>query len=182
MPEWDFFIAYSDNDVEVAERLCDVLESHFRVFLDNRRLSPDANWKQEIPKAQRNSLITVILVSPHTNRSYFQREEIATAISMAHNEVGKNHLMLVYLNTNADKIIEKHLNLVGLHSLLVGDRFDAYEVVQALIVRLHDLLDDNNQDDSLDTAVVMNNLANYLKDKENYTSAEPLFRKTLSIY
>jgi hypothetical protein len=53
-----------------------------RVFLDSRYLIPGDDWAKELAQAQRQSTITVVLVSRHSDRAS-QSEEIATGIQLA---------------------------------------------------------------------------------------------------
>ncbi|MEW6735551.1 MAG: TIR domain-containing protein [Acidobacteriota bacterium] len=83
---WDFFIAHTGKDTDVAEHLYDLLTPHCRVFLDKRCLKLGDDWDIELTRAQRASRITIVLVSSKTEQAYYQREEIAAAIDMAREE------------------------------------------------------------------------------------------------
>jgi hypothetical protein len=54
--------------------------------LDSKCLDLGDDFDSALQQAQAASLITVILVSEHTRRAYYQREEIASAIAMARTE------------------------------------------------------------------------------------------------
>jgi energy-coupling factor transporter ATP-binding protein EcfA2 len=108
---WDFFIAHAAPDTATAERLYDLLEP-CRVFLDSRCLLPGDDWDQELPHAQADSLITVILVSHHNDRAYYLREEIAIAIRKARNNKTKHRVVPVYLDSvNLEGILPYGLHL-----------------------------------------------------------------------
>lgn len=100
MPEpnqkWDFFLAHAGNDTPVAERLYDLLSPHANVFLDSHSLLEGDNWDEELARAQRNSLVTVVLVSSNTEQAYYQREEIAAAIDMARKNKGAHRVVPLY--------------------------------------------------------------------------------------
>lgn len=53
----------------MAEQLYDLLVPKAKVFLDSRELMLGDNWDEELAAAQRNSLITVVLVSRKTEKT-----------------------------------------------------------------------------------------------------------------
>jgi hypothetical protein len=89
--EWDIFIAHAGADLDAAKLLFRLLDSHARVFLDTERLRLGDNWDEELAKAQQRSRVTVVLVSSRTDGAYYQREEIAAAISLARSGTEKSH-------------------------------------------------------------------------------------------
>src|SRR5215813_7768699 len=92
--EWDIFLAHASGDTEKAVELFEVLSGWpyrpARVFLDVRTLKLGDDWDVAIPAAQRASKITVVLASRHSQTAYYQREEIAAAISLARQD-GQRH-------------------------------------------------------------------------------------------
>lgn len=94
-PQWDFFLAHAAADTADAEELYEYMSSEAKVFLDKRCLAPGDDWDQVLPQAQATSSISIILISPHTPRAYYQREEIASAIAMA--RAGTHRVVPVYL-------------------------------------------------------------------------------------
>jgi hypothetical protein len=80
---YHFFIAHANTDKSEAELLYDLLAPNSRVFLDTRCLLLGDDWDKELPKAQKNSLITVVLLSSNSEKAYYQREEIVAAINLA---------------------------------------------------------------------------------------------------
>ncbi len=92
---YDFFIAHSGKDRAAAERLFDLLSPLCRVFLDVRSLKLGDDWDQALSQAQRASRVTVVLVSSHTEVAYYQREEMAAAITLARTEA--HRVVPVYL-------------------------------------------------------------------------------------
>src|SRR3712207_5191867 len=93
--EWDFFVAYAAADERRAVELYDLLSPRARVFLDSRSLKPGDDWDTALPRAQRRSRVTVVLVSPRSDTAYYQREEIATAIAMARADEGQHRVVPV---------------------------------------------------------------------------------------
>ena len=70
------------------------------VFLDSEVLVPGDEWTYKICDAQRQSLLTVILISPRSEAAYFQREEILQAISLARRQ--KEHRIIpIYLGNRS---------------------------------------------------------------------------------
>jgi hypothetical protein len=94
--DWDLFLAHADADLSVAEELYELLQP-CKVFLDRRSVVLGDDWDRELALAQRRSLITVVLVSPHTDTAYYEREEIARAIDMARADKTSHRVVPVYL-------------------------------------------------------------------------------------
>jgi hypothetical protein len=94
---WDVFIAHAGPDKAAAEHLYDLLQDSCAVFLDSRTLQLGADFDRELARAQRASLMTVVLVSPHTDRAFYQREEIARAVEMARQETQSHRVIPLYL-------------------------------------------------------------------------------------
>jgi len=77
--KYHIFIAHSAADREAALRLYRALRSEYSVFLDEASLRPGDRWDVQLAKAQRESLITIVLISPKTESAYYEKEEIAAA-------------------------------------------------------------------------------------------------------
>jgi hypothetical protein len=98
MASYDFFLAHAGKDAAQAERLYDLLSAQTSVFLDDRSLLLGDDWDRELAAAQRNSRVTVVLVSASTDGAFYQREEIATAIALARANGTKHRVVPVYLD------------------------------------------------------------------------------------
>jgi TIR domain len=84
---WEFFLAHASPDLEIAERLYDLLtEVGASVFLDSKCIDLGEDWDQALVRAQKSSLITVVLVSGKTEKAYYEREEITTALELARSD------------------------------------------------------------------------------------------------
>jgi TIR domain len=94
---WDFFLAHAGPDQESAEALYESLAKDSQVFLDSRCLHLGDDWDTELAAAQRASLITVVLVSPNTPQAYYQREEVAAAITFARQDPETHRVVPIYL-------------------------------------------------------------------------------------
>ena len=95
---WDVFIAHAGPDKATAEQLYDLLGQDCRVFLDSRCLELGDDWDDKLAAAQGESFLTAVLISANTAKAYYQREEIAAAISLAREEEGKHRVVPVCLN------------------------------------------------------------------------------------
>jgi len=93
--EYDAFIAYAHQDAEYAEHIHKLLSvSGKRVFLD-KMLFPGDLWTEKLEQAQKDSLLTIVLLSAHSDSAFFQKEEILRAVELAR---GKRHRVVpVYL-------------------------------------------------------------------------------------
>jgi len=102
--EWDFFLAHAGADKEVAELLYDYLSERSRVFLDSHCIGLGDDWDATLAAAQRKSLVTVVLVSTHTDNAYYQREEVATAVALARENPASHRVIPLYVSsTNATR-------------------------------------------------------------------------------
>ena len=95
--KWDIFLAHSSHDTATARTLYDSLSSTLRVFLDVCSLEPGGDWDIEIPRAQRESRATVILLSSASQRAYYAREEVARGIALARADPTRHEVFPVYL-------------------------------------------------------------------------------------
>jgi hypothetical protein len=102
MPQrWDFFLAHAGADRRDAEELHGHLAGQARVFLDSRCLLLGDDWDRELSRAQRNALVTVVLVSGQSEHAYYEREEIAHAIEMARHDPTSHRLVPVFLDRSS---------------------------------------------------------------------------------
>lgn len=95
---WDFFIAHSSQDNDVALALYEKLISHSKPFLDLANLEDGDDWITEIPKAQANSRVSVILVSSKLDSSYYQKTEVAAAIDLSRNKEIEHRVIPIFLD------------------------------------------------------------------------------------
>src|ERR1043165_5952565 len=87
---WDCFIAYPAPQRAVAEQLAGHLAPRVRVFFDRHALRPGDDWPRAIAAAIDASLVTVVIVSPETERAFYEQEEIARSVQRAR-ETGADH-------------------------------------------------------------------------------------------
>jgi len=129
---WDFFIAHAGRDKKAAETLYDLLSKDSRVFLDSRSLLLGDNWDLKLPEAQRNSLVTVVLISSHTEKGYYQREEIAAAIDLART-TDEHRVVPVYLSGQAAAANSVPYGLRLKHGITLSDEFVIDDLAEALV-------------------------------------------------
>lgn len=130
---WDVFIAHAGADLEPARRLYDLLDGKLTVFLDQARLRLGDSWDTELARAQRDSLLTVVLVSQRSDAAYYEREEIAAAIRMARADPAAHRVVPVYLD--ADSARQPPYGLSIRHGVQLKSDSD-YEALAAQLVRL----------------------------------------------
>lgn len=103
---YDFFIAYAKADSRVAGDLYEALASlGARCFLDFKSLQPGDDWDLALPKAQALSRATVIIISNACSKAFYQREEIAAAVSLSRSSPDKHRVIPVFIGDHpADDI------------------------------------------------------------------------------
>jgi len=116
---YDFFIAHASKDTTEAEALFDLMAPHARVFIDSKNLLLGDDWDIELPKAQRASLITVVLISSFTEKAFYQREEIHAAINYARNNPETHRVIPVYIDRIDSDAVPYGLRLK--HSVYLKD-------------------------------------------------------------
>jgi WD40 repeat protein len=144
-PRYDFFIAYAGQDREAAERLFGLLKERSAPFLA-RELRPGDDWDRELPLAQRQSRITVVLVSSRTGDASYQLEEIAEAIELSRENPEGHRVVPVYLDADA----EKPYGLRRKHSLTVS----ADHPLEAVAGELLELLPAERASDAINYATL----------------------------
>jgi hypothetical protein len=130
--KWDFFIAHAGHDKAIAEQLYDQLKGRSRPFLDVRCILPGDPWPETLRDAQDASLITVALISSHTDRAFYQGEEIATAIALSR-EAGRHRVVPVYLNAADGQPLPAVYGLRGLHHVTLSESFAIPKLADTLI-------------------------------------------------
>lgn len=96
-PDYDFFIAHAGTDEAEAVNFYELLAHETEVFLDARCLLPGDSWTIVIPRAQRRSRVTLVLISDRTEQAFYEGEEIANAIAMAREKGSTHRVVPIYL-------------------------------------------------------------------------------------
>lgn len=108
MATYDLFLAHAGVDKVRAKELYRLLVPELRVFLD---------WDREIPKAQRQSQVTAILVSRATDAAYYLREEISAGIAIHRARPEEHRVIPVYLDGMPREPLEIPYGLRVLHAI-----------------------------------------------------------------
>jgi len=96
---WDFFLSHAGPDKDTAETLYHTLAPPAKVFLDAESLVPGDNFDTALPDALHASLISVILISPNTEKAYYEQEEIAMVIERTRADPDTHRVVPVYINS-----------------------------------------------------------------------------------
>ena len=94
---WDVFIAYSSSDRAVASRLADALGKSLRVFIDIYCLRLGDDWDIALRAAVEDAAMVVVLVSPSTEQSFFQRDEILRAVERSRKDPPRTRLIPMFI-------------------------------------------------------------------------------------
>jgi L-histidine Nalpha-methyltransferase len=127
---YDIFLAHAGADAASALELYSLLTPRCAVFLDKRNVKLGDDWDLELSAAQRQALVTVVLVSSNTGRAYYQREEIAAAIQMAREDKSKHRVVPVFLDEAGRKAVP--YGLVLKHGVTVSPEHSLKEVAEDL--------------------------------------------------
>jgi hypothetical protein len=134
--QWDFFLAHAGEDSGPATELYEYLSHDARVFLDSHCLLLGDDWDRELPRAQKMSLITVVLISSRSGHAYYQRDEIAFAIDMARQDPTKHRVVPVFLDRASARRDEIPYGMRLKHGLFVEDVAGLEEVAKRLLALL----------------------------------------------
>lgn len=133
MSSYDFFLAHAGPDTAQAEQLYDLLAAETSVFLDSKSIVLGEDWDRTLSEAQRQSRVTVVLVSASTDEAFYQREEIAVAIDLARKPEAGHRVVPVYLEP-APASVPYGLRLK--HGLAISNR-QPIEQVAVRLLHLH---------------------------------------------
>lgn len=92
------FIAHAGADSPLAEELyTELVNLGVSCFLDAKSLLLGDDWDLALPKAQRESTATVVLVSDKCDAAFYQREEIAAAIALSRADTSAHQVIPIYV-------------------------------------------------------------------------------------
>lgn len=134
--KWDFFIAHSGKDTDVAEILYADLSKSSKVFLDSKCLKYGDDWDIELSEAQQNSRISIVLVTPYTEKAYYQREEISAAIHMARNDKDRHRVVPIFLGLEDSNMAYIPYGLRLKHRITLGSRYLISSITEKLLALL----------------------------------------------
>jgi TIR domain len=131
---WHFFIAYSTPDRAAAGALYRRLtQRRARVFLDTRELTPGTVWGPKLKAALAGSRITIVLISRHTGRAWYQQEEVAIAIALVRQKATAHQVMPVLLQGGRLRDVPYGLNRL---TLVREDELGLDGIARALLASL----------------------------------------------
>ncbi|HEX8109686.1 MAG TPA: toll/interleukin-1 receptor domain-containing protein [Kofleriaceae bacterium] len=139
---YDIFLAYAGADIERARTLYGLLAPQLKVFLAAETLQPGDNWADEISKAQRESKMTVLLVSSAAESAYYLREEITSAIDISRARPQEHRTIPVYLDgipRDTNEILYGLRNLQAIDAPNAGGLPGVAQRLKALTTQLDDL-------------------------------------------
>lgn len=119
--KWDFFIAHAAADTLIAEQLHDMLAGSATVFLDVRSIELGDNWDLTLAAAQRQSRMTVVVVSQQTDSAYYERVEVAQAINLSRDPTQGHRVIPVYLDEASTKTLSAQYGLNLKHGLFLSE-------------------------------------------------------------
>lgn len=120
---WDFFLAHASPDKPGARALKRELEAKakVKVFLDSEEIHAGDGWQERLKKALSESSVSVILISQHTPKAWYQQEEVVLAIDLARDEYAAHEIVPVYLRGARKSDTPYGLSrLQGLREVILG--------------------------------------------------------------
>ncbi len=108
---WDFFIAYSKKDEELALKIYDELQPSLKVFIDSKCIPLGSDWDIIIPQEQSQSKCTLALISSNIQQAYYAREEIAKAVVLTRAQPDMHKLIPVFIGEVSPENIPYGLRL-----------------------------------------------------------------------
>lgn len=91
---YDLFLAHASAEKPAAVALHDALTTRgVRAFLDARSIGPGERWDLVIPRAQRDSRATVVLVPRVFDKAFYLGDEVASAIDL-HRKAPEAHAVI----------------------------------------------------------------------------------------
>lgn len=120
METWHFFLAHAGPDgPRAAELRRHLLErADVRVFLDSEHMVGGAPWHILKPILLASRVI-VVLVSPHSDAAFYQREEVALAIELLRMDPQAYRVVPIYLE-GATPLLHAPYGTFQLHALNEG--------------------------------------------------------------
>lgn len=131
--DWDFFIAHAKADDASAEKLFNLLNPHARVFLDIRCLDLGDEWDRRLADAQKSALITVVIISSHSEQAYYQREEIAAALELSRSSEANHRVVPIYFSKKIAASDSVPYGLRLKHGITLSDELDFDSAAEQLL-------------------------------------------------
>lgn len=94
-----YFLAHASADEALARQLhAGLRAAGLSCFLDLEDLLPGDEWDLVIPRAQRASAATILLVSARYDAAYYLRDEVHAAIAMGRQPGSEHRLIPVFVS------------------------------------------------------------------------------------
>lgn len=120
--KWDVFVAHAGPDLAAAQEIRELLDNKgVSVYLDKANLDHGDKWDRELLEAQRDSRMTLVLVSANTKESHYQRDEITAAINLERSDPDAHRVVAVYLDDQAPNVSDVPYGLHNTHSIFAHD-------------------------------------------------------------
>jgi hypothetical protein len=147
--EWDFFIAHASQDSSSAEELFTLLSASAKVYLDTKSMRLGDDWDVVLREAQRKALVTIVIVSTATDDAFYQREEIAGAISYARATPSLHRVVPIYLDgfPGADSPVPYGLRIK--HGLAISPSVTLSDAAARLLELLKEIKTDDSNEQEL---------------------------------
>lgn len=111
---YDFFISFASGDSNEAQELAFELEGLGRNhFLSSATINAGDQWDKTVVEALSESRVVVILVSPNTDKAFYQLEEVARAIQALRDNPDAHSVVPVLLAAAKDADIPFGLKIIN---------------------------------------------------------------------
>jgi hypothetical protein len=150
--KYDAFIAYAGPDAEYANKFYNLLSviGH-RVFLDSKELLVGDPFSEKIGQAQKDSLLTVVLISNRSDSAYFEKEEILRAIELARD--AGHRVVPVYLTGGRSR--DMPLPLSQLHSIYMDEESSLLSIAQKIEAAIENSQRHHDWQQDIDPATII---------------------------
>ncbi len=118
---YDIFISYPSQEFDIAKEIYKHFSTRFSVFMDKISLKCGMDWTEEIPKAQKNSAVTLAIISNNTKKAFYEKEEITRAIKL---RKLRKHIIIPIILTNDENIPDLPFGLENIQYLTINDEND----------------------------------------------------------
>jgi diguanylate cyclase (GGDEF)-like protein len=130
--QYDIFLGHGAADSSFAKRLYHYLSARCRVFLDLETLIPGDRWQEEVPKAQKSSLMSVLIISHDSGSSYYEQEEIAAAIELSKDKDSEHRVVPLFLHP-PESLRDVPYGLRRIHGIVKKKKTSTRMIAEGLI-------------------------------------------------
>lgn len=120
--KYHIFISYPEQDYEIAHNIYKHFSPRFKVFVDKITLKSGDEWSIEIPNAQKNSVVSLIVVSQNTYSGFYEQEEIARAIMLKRKT--KKHIIIPVLVKKNNILPDIPYGLQNIQNIVLEDIYN----------------------------------------------------------